>query len=225
MTTYYDNWMGGLAMHMLGPVWLLLMLNAFVVFVGFLILSGAVNTSIVGSNGVLSRVAEDGVLPDWFLRPHPRVRHELSAAVHDRRFATADDCRQSGRRHLAGRGVCVRRRVEFCVQHAFDGRAAVQEAAGRASFSCRLIFDWRQCVFADRAWGWYFLIDVSFGDRRILFTKPVATTSGLCFAGAFLTIFTITEYIHRKRRGTEHHEHIEQFNRETVARSPRQTWA
>src|SRR3982751_66004 len=72
MTTYYDNWMGGLAMQMLGPVWLLLMLNAFVVFVGFLILSGAVNTSIVGSNGVLSRVAEDGVLPDWFLKPHPR---------------------------------------------------------------------------------------------------------------------------------------------------------
>ena len=40
------------------------------VIVGFLILSGAVNTSIVGSNGVLSRVSEDGVLPDWFLKPH-----------------------------------------------------------------------------------------------------------------------------------------------------------
>src|SRR5262249_23473941 len=51
-----------------------------------------------------------------------------------------------------------------------------------------------------------------------LFTKTVATTSGLCFAGAFLTVFTVTEAIHRKRRGTEHHEHIEQFNRETVAR-------
>lgn len=72
LTTYYDNWMGGLAMHMVGPVWLLLLLNAFVVVVGFLILSGAVNTSIVGSNGVLSRVAEDGVLPDWFLKPHPK---------------------------------------------------------------------------------------------------------------------------------------------------------
>ena len=47
-------------------------LNAFVVIVGFLILSGAVNTSIVGSNGVLNRVAEDGVLPDWFLKPHRR---------------------------------------------------------------------------------------------------------------------------------------------------------
>src|SRR3979409_2567161 len=62
--------MGVLVMQMIGPGWLLLMLNAFVVFVGFLILSGAVNTSIVGSNGVLSRVAEDGVLPDWFLKPH-----------------------------------------------------------------------------------------------------------------------------------------------------------
>jgi nucleotide-binding universal stress UspA family protein len=49
-----------------------------------------------------------------------------------------------------------------------------------------------------------------------LLTKPVATTSGLCFAGAFLSIFTVTEYAHRRRRGTEHHEHIEQFNRETV---------
>jgi amino acid transporter len=69
---YYDNWMGGLAMQMAGPLLAKLLLNAFVVVVGFLILSGAVNTSILGSNGVLSRVAEDGVLPDWFLRPHPR---------------------------------------------------------------------------------------------------------------------------------------------------------
>ena len=73
MTEYYDNWMGGLAMHLLGPRVVQLLLNAFVVIVGFLILSGAVNTSIVGSNGVLSRVAEDGVLPDWFLRPHKRL--------------------------------------------------------------------------------------------------------------------------------------------------------
>src|SRR5438270_9793942 len=72
MREYYDNWMGGLAMQLLGPVSLRLMLNAFVVIVGFLILAGAVNTSILGSNGVLSRVAEDGVLPDWFLKPHRR---------------------------------------------------------------------------------------------------------------------------------------------------------
>ena len=42
------------------------------VIVGVLILSGAVNTSIIGANGVLNRVAEDGVLVDWFRKPHKR---------------------------------------------------------------------------------------------------------------------------------------------------------
>ena len=40
--------------------------------VGVLILSGAQNTSIVGANGVLNRVAEDGVLTSAFQKPHPR---------------------------------------------------------------------------------------------------------------------------------------------------------
>src|SRR5436190_19978813 len=69
---YTDNLISGLVMHMLGPQWLKLALQAFVVFVGFLILSGAVNTSIVGSNGVFNRLAEDGVLGPWFLHPQPR---------------------------------------------------------------------------------------------------------------------------------------------------------
>jgi hypothetical protein len=37
-----------------------------------LILAGAQNTSIVGANGVLNRVAEDGVLTPWFQKPHTR---------------------------------------------------------------------------------------------------------------------------------------------------------
>ena len=49
-----------------------LVFHVFVVVVGTLILSGAVNTAIVGSNGVLNRVSEDGVLSDWFRQPHPR---------------------------------------------------------------------------------------------------------------------------------------------------------
>src|SRR5208282_3285686 len=44
----------------------------FVVVVGTMILAGAVNTAIVGSNGVLSRVSEDGVLSSWFRQPHRR---------------------------------------------------------------------------------------------------------------------------------------------------------
>jgi hypothetical protein len=67
---YKDNLIGGLAMSVIGPNWARLALHGLVVGVGFLILAGAVNTAIVGCNGVLNRVAEDGVLPDWFLKPH-----------------------------------------------------------------------------------------------------------------------------------------------------------
>ncbi len=70
MSQYADNLIGGLAMSVVGPYWARVLLNAFVVTIGFLILAGAVNTAIIGSNGVLNRVAEDGVMPDWFLKPH-----------------------------------------------------------------------------------------------------------------------------------------------------------
>jgi amino acid transporter len=69
---YLDNLIGGLSMFLAGPQPLKLAFHVFVVLVGTLILSGAINTAIVGSNGVLNRVAEDGVLPDWFRRPHPK---------------------------------------------------------------------------------------------------------------------------------------------------------
>jgi amino acid transporter len=69
---YFDNLIGGLAMFLAGPFALKLAFHAFVVLVGVLILSGAVNTAIIGSNGVLNRVAEDGVLPPWFRDPHPK---------------------------------------------------------------------------------------------------------------------------------------------------------
>ena len=67
---FYDNLIGGLAMNLAGPYVLRLGFHAFVVMVGALILSGAVNTAIIGANGVLNRVAEDGVLLDWFRKPH-----------------------------------------------------------------------------------------------------------------------------------------------------------
>ncbi len=72
MPQYSDDLIGGLAMYVVGPLWMRTALRAFVVFVGFLILAGAVNTAIVGSTGVLTRVAEDGVLLDWFRHPHRR---------------------------------------------------------------------------------------------------------------------------------------------------------
>lgn len=69
---YFGNLIGGIAMHLWGPTWAKLIFHGFVVLVGVLILSGAQNTSIVGANGVLNRVAEDGVLTAAFQKPHPR---------------------------------------------------------------------------------------------------------------------------------------------------------
>jgi len=69
---YFGNLISGIAMNLWGPLWARLIFHGFVVLVGVLILSGAQNTSIVGANGVLNRVAEDGVLTDAFQKPHPR---------------------------------------------------------------------------------------------------------------------------------------------------------
>jgi amino acid transporter len=69
---YFANLIGGIAMYLVGPESLKLLFHGFVVLVGVLILAGAQNTSIVGANGVLNRVAEDGVLTSWFQKPHNR---------------------------------------------------------------------------------------------------------------------------------------------------------
>src|SRR5258707_4618269 len=69
---YLENLIGGLAMNLQGPLSAGLICHGFVVVVGTLILAGAVNTAIVGSNGVLNRVSEDGVLSSWSRQPHKK---------------------------------------------------------------------------------------------------------------------------------------------------------
>src|SRR6266404_8370732 len=69
---YFGNLISGLSMNFVGPYGLKLAFQGFVVLVGVSMLAGAVNTAIVGSNGVLNRVSEDGILPHWFRHPHRR---------------------------------------------------------------------------------------------------------------------------------------------------------
>ena len=84
---FFANLIGGLAMYLVGPIRLRLIFHGFVVLVGVLILSGAVNTAIVGANGVLNRMAEDGVLTSWFQRPHHKYGTSYRADQHDCRAA------------------------------------------------------------------------------------------------------------------------------------------
>ena len=88
-------------MYLVGPLSLRLAFHAFVVVVGTLMLAGAVNTAIVGSNGVLNRVSEDGVLPDWFRQPHPTIRHQLPHHQHRGGAADHHDPDQPRRRLLS----------------------------------------------------------------------------------------------------------------------------
>src|SRR5437764_7870918 len=71
-SNFFDNPIGGLAMYLVGPLPLRLFFRSFGVLVGVLMLAGAVKTAIVGSNGVLNRVCEDGILPHWFRHRHRR---------------------------------------------------------------------------------------------------------------------------------------------------------
>ena len=108
-----DNLIGGLAMHLAGPPLLRLAFHVFVVIVGVLILSGAVNTSIIGANGVMNRVAEDGVLLDWFRKPHRRfgTTYRIINLIALLQIATI--VAQPRRRLPAGRGLRLRRGVEL----------------------------------------------------------------------------------------------------------------
>jgi amino acid transporter/nucleotide-binding universal stress UspA family protein len=213
MKDYSDNLIGGLAMYVWGHPYARLALNAFVVLIGFLILAGAVNTAIIGSNGVLNRVAEDGVLPDWFLKPHPRygTTYRVLLLIVGLQLATI----------LFSRGdmLILGEAYAFGVVWSFVFKALAMVVLR----------------FKDRHPREYKVpFNIHIGDVEVpiglsiiflillctavlnFFTKEVATIGGIAFTLAFLTTFLISEHLHEKRRRGARHEHLEQFNRETT---------
>lgn len=211
MTIYYDNWIGGLAMQMVGPLSARLLLNAFVVVMGFLILSGAVNTSILGSNGVLSRVAEDGVLPDWFLKPHPhygttsRMLWVIAGLQLFTIVASRGDVILLGEAYAFGvvwsfvfkTLSMVILRFKDTSPREFKVPGNVRIAETEVPVGLILIF-----------------LLVLLSAVANLLTKQVATVSGLIFTGVFLTVFLVTEHFYEKRRRGVKYEHLEQFNQQ-----------
>ncbi len=110
---FQENLIGGLAMHLVGPFSLRLLFHGFVVVVGVLMLAGAVNTAIVGSNGVLNRVSEDGILPQWFRKPHPRFGTSYRILEPGSRASTPHDHSQPRRYLCPRRSLCLWRYVEL----------------------------------------------------------------------------------------------------------------
>ncbi len=209
MKFYSENLISGLARHVIGPTPLKLCLEAFVVIVGFLILAGAVNTAIIGSNGVLNRVAEDGVLPDWFLKPHPTfgTTYRLLVLITGMQVAvilfSQGDMIVLGEAYAFGVVWSFTFKALAMVVLRFrdprprDYRVPFNVKVGTIEVPVGLLV--------------IFLILLSAAVLN-LFTKPVATMAGLIFAAVFFAIFLFSERHHEKKKQGEKHKHLEQFN-------------
>jgi amino acid transporter len=204
---YFANLIGGIAMYLVGPTSLKLLFHGFVVLVGVLILAGAQNTSIVGANGVLNRVAEDGVLTSWFQKPHHRfgTSYRIINLIVGLQILTIVLSR--------GNVYMLAALYAFGVIWSF----AMKSLA---------VLVLRFTEPGNRAWkvpG-----NLHFGKNEVpvglilisavllitavvnLFTKYQATIAGVIFSAVFFTIFTFSErHVARERHGKP--EQLDQF--------------
>src|ERR1700728_4310747 len=187
---YGNNLIAGLAMYMAGPQVLRIVFRVFVVIVGFLILSGAVNTSMIGSTGVLMRVAEDGVLTDWFRKPHRRfgTSYRIINLITGLQLFTIIVSR--------GNVITLGEAYAFGVIWSF-------------TFNSLAMLVLRKKYKGER--GWKVPVNLRIGNTELpiglfcvfltllttalvnLATKSVATESGIAFTAVFFTIFAVSE--------------------------------
>jgi hypothetical protein len=213
MPEYSGNLIGGLAMNVMGPQWARLILNGLVVTVGFLILAGAVNTAIIGSNGVLNRVSEDGVMPDWFLKPHPRygTSYRILYLIVGMQLFTI----------LISQGniILLGEAYAFGVVWSFVFKAmamVVLRFRDRSPREFKVPLNIRvRGVEIPIGLSLIFLVLLTTAILNLL-TKEVATISGAAFTAAFLSVFIVSEHLHEKKRKGKHHEHLEQFNQQAT---------
>jgi amino acid transporter len=206
---FKDNLISGLAMNVVGPFPVRLAFHAFVVLVGIMILSGAVNTAIVGSNGVLNRLSEDGVLTQWFRHPHPRfgTSHRIINLIVIMQLLTI----------ILSRGdvILLGEAYAFGViwSFAMKGLGVVVlrfKQAGPREFRVPLNI---KLDGLELPLGLGFITLTLFATAIVnLFTKQIATISGVSFTLLFFCIFAVSERI-TKKRGSEHAE-LDQFHLE-----------
>ena len=207
---FLDNLIGGLSMYLTGPVSLRLLFHGFVVLVGTLLLSGAVNTSLIGSNGVLNRVAEDGVLPDWFRHPHRKfgTSHRLINTVVMLQMAAILISR--GDVYLLGEAYAFGVVWSFAMKSLSVLVLRFKQPAGRA-WKVPLNFHWKG---AEIPVGLGLITVALLALAAVnLATKKVATISGLSFTVVFFLLFEVSDRHNRKQR-LLHPPELEKFRLE-----------
>lgn len=197
ISKYSDNLLSGLAMELWGPYSLKLILKTMVVLSAGLILVGAVNTSFVGANGILNRVAEDGILHDWF-----RCLHKKYGTTY--RIITAVALLQAVVVILSGGDVFVL------------GEAYAFGLLWSLTFNVLSIIVLR-FKKPDEPREWMFPFNIKVDKFHVplglisifivllatsmmnLLTKKIATVSGLIFTLALYVLFTISEKKNEKK--------------------------
>ncbi|HEX3371858.1 MAG TPA: amino acid permease, partial [Candidatus Acidoferrales bacterium] len=165
-------------------------------------------TAIVGSNGVLNRVSEDGVLADWFRQPHRKygTSNRIINIVVLFQIITI----------VASRGdvTFLANLYAFGVIWSFtmQGIAVLvirYTHPGDREYRVPLNFH----LFGKEIPLGLALITVVLFLIAIvnLFTKPSATVAGLIFSFIMFGVFTASEKITQRNRGTAHVE-MDQFN-------------
>ncbi|HKV38649.1 MAG TPA: APC family permease, partial [Blastocatellia bacterium] len=194
---YKDNLISGIAMYLSGPQPAKLLFQAFIVIVGFLMLAGAINTSIIGANGVLNRVSEDGVMTSWFRAPHRKfgttyrmidliVILQLLAILGSR-----------GNTYTLGEAYAFGVIWSF----AFKGLAMlVLRYKDKSHREWKVPFN-IPIGKSEFPLGLAVIALLLFSIAGInLVTKQVATVAGVAFTVVFFVIFSISERINRRKR-------------------------
>ena len=209
---YFDNLIGGLAMSLSGPYLLRLGFHIFVVAVGGLILAGAVNTSIIGANGVLNRVAEDGVLLPWFRKPHKKfgTTSRIINMIAILQIATIIGSR--------GDMTVLAEAYAFGVVWSFFMKSLGVMVLRFHRTDQEYKFPFNLHIRGIEIPIGLGLTTLVLGLVAIanLFSKQVATKYGVAFTIAFFLIFEISEKINQRNHDSEK-KGLEQFNLEHQA--------
>ncbi len=208
--TYVDNLIGGLAMNLAGPQLLRLCFHVFVVIVGVLILSGAVNTSLIGANGVLNRVAEDGVLLEDFRKPHKKFGTSYRIINFITVLQLATIVLSRGDVYLLGEAYAFGVVWSFALKAL--GVLALRFQRHDQEYKVPLnIHIAGKEIPVGLAITTMILMATAIVN---LFSKTYATMYGVSFTVAFFMVFTISEKINIRRHQARQQHNLEEFNLE-----------
>jgi hypothetical protein len=172
-----------------------------------------VNTSIIGSNGVLNRVSEDGVLPDWFRHPHHRfgTTHRLIDLIVILQIVTILISR--GDVYILGEAYAFGVMWSFFMKSLSVLVLRYKQPEGR-EWKVPLNFRIRN-VEIPVGLG---LITISLFFLAVInvITKKAATISGVTFTLVFFAVFELSERYHKRKTAAHHGPELEKFRVEAT---------